>query len=299
MKNLSNLISTLVLWLWSIFIKNPVTKTVKAITEGSASAAKKVNAAQVIVSNGKLILFKKFQYHVDNFAGRQLQKHLLEKGIVVLLYKMVAGKRKRAKYFMMMSHMNPVITATMDAPEDAEGRAKLGEKIQLKGLGTLYITISPILLAALTPLIKAVRDAVGPEQAETAWDNLNAALKEIMGLVQTFMNHNRDVAEICCVYYGFKVRGKGGASKQEWGGESGITTGTIDLKFEVGPEGCCYDILLWDRLHTVPPNRAQPTDENHATVPGLVSGALQAVSVNTILHGVVIHESTIIDVRVK
>jgi len=295
MRKINIIKALLIIWLKFINVS-------KSATENVSKSIERLDAKfdKVVGKSATMPTRTRFIFHIDNFVGKQMQKNLLMRGIIVILYKITGRKRiANGKYFMMMSHMNPAIIAILDAPEDAEGRAKLGEKIQLKGAGTLYITIPPVQLSDLTPLIKAMRDAVGPAQVQTAWDNLNLALQEIMGLVQTFMNHNRSVAEVCCVYYGFKVKGKGGKSDQVWGGETGTISGTIDLTFEVGPDRCCYDILLWDPTHAKMLGRAQPTDESTATVPDLISGSLQAVSYNVISHGKLIFESGIIDVRVK
>ena len=199
---------------------------------------------------------------------------------------------------MSVPNPNAVVTACINAPDDAEGKAELGESIQTKGASTTYVTITPSLLTDLTPLIKAVRDAKTEAEAVLAWYNLNKGLKKIMSPVQDYMDLHHDLSVVVCEHYGFHVRGKGGNHEQVFSGESGVSTGEIDLILPKGPDGSAYDLKLWNADRTAF-TRAQPTDVTHVTVAGLVSGAMQNVSVAEIRHGVKVRESDIIAVRVK
>ena len=204
------------------------------------------------------------------------------------------------KMIILMSTWNPMVIATIDAPSDAEGRATCAEHIQTAAAKTLYITIPPILYGTvLTALIAAMRAAKGINQVIKAWGDLNRQLKKIMALVQAAMDEDvTDSAAIICEYYSFHVHGKGGRTGQVFSGHPGVAAGTIDLEFPIGPDGCCYDIKLYnaDRTAFV---RAQPNDLGHATIGGLVSGSTQNVSVTIIIHGVAGAESQIINVPVK
>ena len=204
------------------------------------------------------------------------------------------------KMIILMSTWNPMVIATIDAPDDAEGRAVCAEHIQTAAAKTLYITIPPVLYGTvLTALIVAMRAAVGINQVIKAWGDLNKQLKKIMALVQAAMDDDiTDSAAIICEYYSFHVKGKGGAHKQVFSGHPGVAAQTIDLEFPIGPQGCCYDIKLYnaDRKAFT---RAQPTDNGHATIGDLVSGSKQNVSVTIIIHGVAGDESQIIEVPVK
>ncbi len=204
------------------------------------------------------------------------------------------------KSIILMSTWTPIVTATIDAPDDAEGRATCAEHIQTAAAKTLYITIPPILYGTvLTGLIAAMRAAVGVNQVIKAWGDLNKQLKKIMALVQAAMDEDTTgSAAIICEYYSFHVKGKGGRTGQVFSGHPGVAAGEIDLEFPIGPQGCCYDIKLYnaDRTAFV---RAQPNDLGHATIGGLVSGSTQNVSVTIISHGVAEAESQIINVPVK
>ena len=81
----------------------------------------------------------------------------------------LANDRSGNKIFVLMSTWNPIVTATINAPDDVEGRAKCAEHIQTAAAKTLYITIDPLLYGtALTDLIKALRDAVGDNEVKHA-----------------------------------------------------------------------------------------------------------------------------------
>ena len=210
-----------------------------------------------------------------------------------------ANKRNGQKVFVLMSTWNPIVKASVNPPDDAEGKAKLAEKIQTAAAKTGYITIDPLLYGTvLTALIKAMRDAVGANQVIKAWNDLNKQLKKIMALVQAAMDEDiTDSAAIICEYYEFHVIGKGGSHEQVLSGEPGTAAGEIDLLFPV-LKGCSYTAKLYsaDRTTFV---YALGTDVAHQTIGGLVSGSMQAVSVIRVLHGVVQEESQIIEVRVK
>ena len=211
----------------------------------------------------------------------------------------LANDRSGNKIFVLMSTWNPIVTATINAPDDVEGRAKCAEHIQTAAAKTLYITIDPLLYGtALTDLIKALRDAVGDNEVKHAWNEVNKVLKQIMALVQAKMDISPDLEAIICEYYSFHVKGKGGSHAQVFSGEPGINVGEIDLILPVGPPNCAYDIKLWnaDRTAFV---RAQASDIATTTIGGLVSGSMQNVSVCIIVHGKKISESQIIAVRVK
>src|ERR1035438_7202637 len=147
------------------------------------------------------------------------------------------------KMILLMSTWNPMVIATIDAPDDAEGRAVCAEHIQTAAAKTLYITIPPVLYGTvLTGLITAMRAAKGINQVIKAWGDLNKQLKKIMALVQAAMDDDvTDSAAIICEYYSFHVRGKGGRTGQVFSGHPGVAAGTIDLEFPIGPDGCCYD----------------------------------------------------------
>jgi hypothetical protein len=212
----------------------------------------------------------------------------------------LANDRSGKKIFALMSTWVPVITATVNAPEDSEGRAKLAETIQTAAAKTLYVTINPLLYGTvLTALIAAMRAAKGANEIDKAWGDLNKQLKKIMAVVQTTMDDDvTDSAAIICEYYEFHVKGKGGDHTQVFSGEPGVAAGEIDLVLPKGADGSVYDIKLWSADRTTF-TRAQPSDITHATVGGLVSGSLQNVSVAEIRHGKLVRESQIIAVRVK
>ena len=165
---------------------------------------------------------------------------------------------------------------------------------------TLYITILPALYGTvLTDLIAAMRAAKGANQVIAAWRNLKAQLDEIMDLVQKYMNtQDSTQAAIVCAYYKFKVKGMGGKSDQVFGGEPGTHAGEIDILFPVGPQGCSYNVKIYnlDRTSFV---WNIGTDLAHQTIGGFVSGSLQQISVTIVSHGEVGEESQIIDVRAK
>jgi hypothetical protein len=199
---------------------------------------------------------------------------------------------------MSASNPNPVITATISAPDAVEGKAKLAESIRDKGASTEYVTIPPLQLSALTPLIANLRAAVGEAQVDYAWDQLNTPLKLLMRIIQDAMDANKPQSLIICVHYGYHAKGRGGKSAQVFGGESGAIVGSIDLTFPVGPPGCCYGVKFWSADRTTF-SWSQPTDIGHGHFDGLVSGAMQNVSVVEVAHGVFIRESQIIQVRAK
>ena len=216
-----------------------------------------------------------------------------------MVARLIKGNKYKDTIFVLMSTWNPIVTATINAPDDAEGRAKCAEHIQTDAAKILYITIPPILYGTvLTDLIKAMRDAVGENEVKKAWNDLNAQLKKILALVQACMDENPDSAAIICEYYSFHVKGKGGKTTQVFSGEPGVAAGTIDLILPKGEEGCCYDLKVWnaDRTAFV---RAQPTDLTHVTIGNFVSGSMQNISVAEICHGVLVRESQIIAVRAK
>lgn len=212
----------------------------------------------------------------------------------------VANDRAGNKMFALMaaSNPNPVITATISAPDAVEGKAKLAESIRDKGASTEYVTIPPLQLSALTPLIANLRAAVGVAQVDYAWDQLNAPLKLLMRIIQDAMDANKPQSLIICVHYGYHAKGRGGKSAQIFGGESGAIVGSIDLTFPVGPQGCCYGVKFWSADRTTF-SWTQPTDIGHGHYDGLVSGAMQNVSVVEVYHGVFVRESQIIQVRAK
>ncbi len=242
----------------------------------------------------------------NNFAGRSYVDKLIRDGdaenfIFEFVFSRGGGNRNGGgKYVTLMSTFYPVIKAAINAPEDAEGRAKCAEHIQTAAAKTLYITIPPLLYGSvLTDFIKAMRDAVGANQVDKAWHDLNGQLKKILVLVQAAMDEDvTDSAAIICEYYSFHVIGKGGKSIQVFSGEEGVAAGEIVLVLPKGADGCCYDIKLWNADRTTF-TRAQPSDITHATIGGLVSGSTQNVSVAEILHGKLVRESQIIAVKVK
>ncbi|MEI6815713.1 MAG: hypothetical protein WCL14_03815 [Bacteroidota bacterium] len=199
---------------------------------------------------------------------------------------------------MATSNPNPIITATISAPDSAEGKAKLAESIRDKGASTEYLTIPPLQLAELTPLIKNLRGAVGVAQVDYAWNELNAKLKLLMRLVQDKMDELKPQSLIICVHYGYHAKGRGGKSAQVFGGEPGAIVGSIDLHFPVGPRGCCYSVKFWNAARTSF-SYALATDIGHGHYDGLVSGEMQNVSVVEVAHGIFVRESQIIAVRAK
>ena len=210
------------------------------------------------------------------------------------------GRDRSGKVIVLMStaNPNPVITATISAPDAVEGKATLAESIRDKGASTTYVTIPPSQLLALTPLIKNLRDAVGVAAVDYAWNELNAKLKLIMRIVQDAMDANKPQSVIICIHYGFHPKGRGGSHAQIFSGETGAMAGSIDLIFPIGADGCCYDVKFWNSTRTAF-TRGQPSDVGHAHFDGLVSGAMQSVSVAEIRHGLFVRESQIIDVRAK
>jgi hypothetical protein len=197
-----------------------------------------------------------------------------------------------------VANPNPVITATISAPVSAEGKAKCAENIQTLGASTTYVSIPPLQLAALTPLIAALRAAKGEAAVDYAWNQLNAALKLLMRIVQDTMDANYAQSVLIAVHYGYHPKGKGGSHAHVFQGAPGALAGTIDMDFPTGPQGCCYDIRLYNADRTTF-TRALPSDLAHAIVGGLVSGSLQNISVTQVIHGVEQEESQIIAVRVK
>ena len=214
--------------------------------------------------------------------------------------RLTKSKKGKGIIFVLMSTWTPMVIATIDAPADAEGRAVCAEHIQTASAKILYITIPPLLYGiVLTNLIAAMRAAKGVNQVIKAWGDLNRQLKKIMALVQAAMDADvTGSAAIICEYHSFHVRGKGGRTGQVFSGHQGVAAGEIDLEFPIGPIGCCYDIKLYNAAHKEFV-RAQPNDLGHATIGGLVSNSVQAVSVTIIIHGVAEAESQIIEVPVK
>ncbi len=206
---------------------------------------------------------------------------------------------RTVKRILAMTTWNPIVRASVNAPDDAEGKAALAERIQTAAALTLYLTIPPALYGTvLTDFIKAMRKAKGANQVIKAWNDLNGQLKKIMILVQACMDADlTDSAAIICEYYAFHVIGKGGAHSQVFSGEPGTAAGEIDLLLP-SLKGCSYGIRLYNAARTSFV-WTQPTDVAHATIGGLVSGSLQAVSVTHVLHGEAQEESQIIEVRVK
>ncbi len=211
-----------------------------------------------------------------------------------------AGNDRSGKgiYLMAAPNPNPVITATINAPDSAEGKALLAESIRDKGASTTYVTIPPGQLLALTPLIAALRAAVGVAAVDYAWDQLNTKLKLLMRIIQDEMDLLKPQSVIICVHYGYHPKGRGGSHAQIFGGESGAVAGSIDLIFPIGQDGCCYDIRFWNVARTTY-TRALPSDVGHAHIDSLVSGEMQRVSVAEIRHGLLVRESQIIEVRAK
>jgi len=207
---------------------------------------------------------------------------------------------RTVKRILAMTTWNPIVRASVNAPDDAEGKAELAERIQTAAAKTLYLTIPPVLYGiVLTDFIKAMRKAKGANAVIKAWNDLNRQLKKILVLVQACMDDDlTDSAAIICEYHAFHVIGKGGKIAQVFEGEPGTEIGEIDLILPTGPQGCAYAIKLYNSARTsFAYTRA--TDVAHATIGGLVSGSMQAVSVTIVIHGEALDESQIIDVRVK
>ena len=143
-----------------------------------------------------------------------------------------------------------------------------------------------------------MRAAKGQAQVDYAWNQLNAALKLLMRIVQDYMDSHYAQSVLIAVHYGYHPKGKGGRHANVFQGAPGAVAGTIDMDFPTGQQGCCYDIRLYNDARTIF-TRALPSDLAHAIIGGFVSGSLQNISVTQILHGVEQEESQIIAVRAK
>ncbi len=235
------------------------------------------------------------------FAKKLRQRKGFENCIIILTNDHGTGlKLEKGIPIVLMSvpNPNPVITATISAPDAVEGKAKLAESIRDKGASTTYVTIPPGQLLAFTPLIANLRAAVGEAQVDYAWDQLNTKLKLLMRIIQDAMDANKPQSLIICVHYGYHAQGRGGKSAQIFGGETGAIVGSIDLHFPIGPRGCCYSVKFWNAARTSF-SYALGTDIGHGHFDGLVSGEMQNVSVVEVAHGVFVRESQIIAVRAK
>jgi hypothetical protein len=285
--------------LWSIFIKNPVTKVIKATTECVATGAKKIDSAIEKIYGEVEAEPLSFMHHADNMRGRQLQKVLFPLGIIVILFKFKLKKTDYGKIYILpiLSH---VVTACIAPPDTAAGKAQQAVDIQTAAAGTLYIIIPPALYGTvLDDLIENMRNAKGANQVLGASRALNAQLDLIMAPVQAKMNTLNPIdAAIVCAYYKFHVKGMGGKHEQVFEGETGTQAGEVDLILPVGPVGCAYGIKIYnlDRTSFV---YTEPTDITHLTLGGFVPGSAQQLSVVIVSHGKFVSESQIISVRAK
>src|ERR1035437_5346948 len=250
------------------------------ISEVTKSVAEKVATIAVpVIKKIKII------HRLDNRDGKYLQKTLLERGIIVILYKL---KIKRSRYgtYYILPILSHVVTACIAPPDTADGKAQLAVDIQTAAAGTLYITIPPALYGTvLDGLITNMRNAKGANQVLAASRALNKQLDLIMAPIQAKMNTLDPIdAAIVCAYYKFHVKGMGGSHAQVFEGETGTQAGEVDLILPVGPVGCAYGIKIYnlDRTSFV---YTEPTDITHLTLGGFVSGSLQQLSVVIVSHG--------------
>jgi hypothetical protein len=285
MKKITNFISGLVLWLWSIFIKNSVTKVAKATSEFVVSVAK-IPVPRIIS-------------HEDNFKGKQLQKNLLMRGIIVILYKLQRRRSRYGTYFIMpVVNPNAVVTACINADPTKKSRVDIANGILLKGLDTTWVSIPPGLITPLAGMIAAVNNAPTDKIMNAAWFILNPQLKKIMAVVQEGMDADRVHSEIICEFYGFHVKGKASRDSQHFEGFTGTVTGTADMLAPVGPNGCAYAWIKWDVTRTIP-TIIKVSTYAHCTLTGQASLVPLNISVNAIIGEDVVEESGIIEVVPK
>jgi hypothetical protein len=275
------------------FIKLLLIIWLRIIEVSKSTVAKAATTIQPVIKKPK------FLYRLDNRDGRYLEKTLLARGITVILYKLQKRRSRYGTYFILpvLSH---VVTACINPPDSASGKAKLALEIQTAAAGTLYITIPPVLYGTvLDGLIETMQKAKGANQILAAWRALKAQLDLIKAPVQVFMNTLDPIdAAIVCAYYKFHVQGMGGGHAQIFEGEEGTLAGEIDLLFPVGPGECSYTVKIYSADRSTF-DYYLGTDLAHQTIPGFVSGSLQQVSVTIVHHGEVVSESDIISVRAK
>jgi hypothetical protein len=215
--------------------------------------------------------------------------------------KWVFGGRDRTGKIIMLPilpNANPSILACIHAGTKKADKEACAENIQTLGASTTYLTIPPLLLSDLTPMILVLHNAHGDNAIGSAWFKINKQLTKIMLLVQDVMDANVPDSITICEHYGFTVHGKGGSHPQIFEGFPGDVTGTADFLAKVGPQGCCYDWKLWNDARTTFV-RLRPTTVAHCTIAGQPSGTNLNVS-NDIIYGeTVLEESQIIQVPTK
>jgi len=200
--------------------------------------------------------------------------------------------------FLPIVNPNQSIRAAMLAPKDKDGRVDLGNSIRTKGAITTWITIPPLQLSDLIPLIAAVNDAHTEAEMHSAWFALNKKLRKIMQLVQDCMDENVDESANIAAMYGFTLWGKGGPHQQIFEGFTGSVTGTVDMLAEVGPTGCAYAWFSWNAARTVR-TYLKTSTYAHCTIADQVSHVPLNISVDTIEGEEPIHESQIVEVIPK
>jgi len=285
MKKLTSVKILLIIWL-------------RFINVTKSATVKVTDATELVIDEVKAVPTR-FISHLDNFAGRQLQKNLLLKGIVVILYKLQRRRTKYGTYFIMpIVNPNEVITACINADATKASRFSTGTNIYEKSLLTTWLTIPGTLSGPLVAMLLALSNATTQAEIDAAWFILNPQLKKVMNFVQEGMDADRVNSIVICNFYGFHVRGKGGKSEQHFEGFTGTVTGSADFLAPVGPRGCCYQWNLWNAGRTIPVIIKTSTWA-HATIANQPSKTSILISVDAVIGETVVEEGVIMEVMTK
>jgi|ERR1035437_6184259 hypothetical protein len=243
------------------------------IVEVSKSTVEKVaTTIQPVIKKAK------FFYHLDNRDGLYLQKTLLAKGIIVILYKLQRKRTRYGTYFILPSlpNANQVVKGVLDMTgKNKSETIGTGRQIIFDCTGNPNVPVSVALLAAGTTGIDNYEGAHGTAVAEFYREMINA-MEPILALFNNFVKLpiNRAHAVSTLQSGGFHVVGPGGNHLAVFGVRNSVVAGEFLLTGDVDQDGKDGFHLWWYSLDNITWVPMRSTKKNKTKMGGFTRGEL-------------------------